>query len=106
VSDTQSAEVREFASRPEALDVLFRAQGEMRRAAAFLAANDENTPAQDAAFARLASLDEIYSAALAGLQQAPTDPVLNEYYTSVLSAREATMRQIGQFVPVSARKSY
>jgi hypothetical protein len=101
-----SGQAQQFASRPEALVAYFRAQAELQRAAAFIAASDENMSAEDVAFARLASLEEISSAALAGLRQAPTDPVLNEYYTSALSAREATMRQLGQFVPVSARKAY
>jgi len=44
--------------------------------------------------ARMATLDYMAVALQAGLQQAPADPVLNGFYTSILAERDNTLQQI------------
>jgi hypothetical protein len=40
------------------------------------------------------------TASRAGLFEAPQDPVLNQYYLAAYTAREATLRQLGESLPV------
>ena len=101
-------EPRDFTSTAEALDVYFRSQQEIQRSAAYLAANGEQTRggSQSSVLARLAALEEIFSVTQAGLRDAPTDPVLNDYYASVVGAREAARHQLNA-VPVGLlRRGY
>lgn len=51
--------------------------------------------------ARLAALDEAVAATRNALSTAPYDPVINRYYLSSVSAREATLRQLDEALPVS-----
>ena len=75
---------------------------EYERAAAFLAASDtgahvvtDPTIYRD----RLAALDEMAAASKTALRTAPDDPLLNQYYLSAVSAREATLQQLGNALP-------
>ena len=38
-------------------------------------------------------------AALAAVNEAPHDPVINQYYLSTVSARQATLRQLDRALP-------
>lgn len=53
--------------------------------------------------ARLAALDEAVAATRRALKIAPNDPVMNSYYLSSVGAREATLKQIDDALPVNER---
>lgn len=94
-------------SSAEALAVLDRASEQYQRAVAYLAANDSmvTMPSRDVAEimqARLEVLDQGLAATRRALYTAPQDPVLNQYYMTTLGARDYTLRQLGEVVPVSS----
>lgn len=95
-----------FASAEEAQATLVRAERDYRGALSWLARNDSGattlqTP--DAYRARLAVLDEIAGAARRGVDEAPYDPMLSQYYLSTLAARQATLEQLGSALPSGVR---
>jgi hypothetical protein len=91
---------REFGSVAEASAVLDRAQRDYERASFWLASHDTTVNAQSVYRARLAALEQMLTASRDGLYEAPQDPVLNQYYLSAYTAREATLRQLGAALPV------
>jgi hypothetical protein len=96
----------EFGSTAEAMQVLQRASDDYTRAVTYLASNDSTVTmrGRDAAMlyqARLDVLDQAVAATRAALYRAPQDPVLNQYYLTTLGARDLTLQQMGQVVPVS-----
>ena len=95
-----------YGSSAEALVALTSSQREYHRAAAFLAAHDtlgRDDDGQVRYRTRLAALDQLAETSREALSAAPADPVLNQYYLSTLSAREATIRQLGMSLPVGTR---
>ena len=90
-----------FKSEDEAWDVLNRAGADYQRASAFLAAKDQNAPADSTSVyqARLVALDAMTSASRKALYKAPHDPVINQYYLAAQGAREATIRQLSTSLP-------
>jgi hypothetical protein len=95
-----------FRSPAEALATLSRAEQAYRHAAVYLLTTDSSADADDRRETyrtRLAALDEVAQTTRAALDQAPHDPVLNQYYLSSVSAREATLRQLGGALPVGMR---
>lgn len=99
--------VASFASADEAIRTLTLAQQTYQSAAAFLAAQDTSAHFiglnQSTYRTRLTALDEIVASTRAAMYQAPQDPVINQYYLATLSAREATLRQIGQTMPATRK---
>lgn len=98
-----------FKSTTEAMNVLQQLSGQYQRAVAYLAANDSSVTlrgrdAADLYRARLDALDQSVAATRAALYRAPQDPVLNNYYIQSVGARDLTLRQMGQVVPVSSTK--
>src|SRR6185312_15170273 len=96
---------KEFSSKADARRTLLRAQTDYQRAAAFLAATDTGpriTAEPDLYRDRLAGLDEMTAASLAAIKDAPRDPLLNQYYLSASAAREATLQQLGNALPVGS----
>jgi hypothetical protein len=94
-----------FSSPADARRTLLRAQTDYQRAAAFLAATDSGpriVGQPDMYRDRLAGLDEMTAASLIALKNAPQDPLLNQYYLSAAAAREATLQQLGNALPVGA----
>jgi hypothetical protein len=89
-----------FRSVEEASAVLDRAQREYERASFWLASHDTTVNAQAVYRARLVALEQMLTASRDGLYEAPQDPVLNQYYLSAYTAREATLRQLGAALPV------
>jgi hypothetical protein len=86
-----------FGSVVEAQAVLTRAEREYRKAMEFLAANDTAqrlVTNADLYRARLAALDAMAASARQGVNEAPHDPVINQYYISTMAARAATLRQL------------
>lgn len=89
-----------FRSADEAWEILNRAGAEYHRASAYLAAtNSAAPPRADSASvytSRLAALDQVMSATQSALEQAPRDPVINQYYLATMGAREATRQQLAR----------
>lgn len=97
VTDTTIA----FRNATEALAALTRYEHGYQAAALFLAAHDTGSRVEgrEANLARLATLDQVAAATRQGLQETPYDPVINRYYLSALSARQATLQQLSTSLP-------
>jgi hypothetical protein len=89
-----------FASVQEATVALTEAQRMYERASLWLASNDTTTRSPDVYRARLAALDQMMAASRAALRESPQDPVLNHYFLATYTAREATLQQMGDALPV------
>jgi hypothetical protein len=88
----------QFKSAEEAWDVLNRAGEEYQRASAYLSASNTDVPMPPNPSqyrTRLAALDGVMSEIRGAMKEAPQDPVINQYYLTTVSAREATLRQLG-----------
>jgi hypothetical protein len=77
-----------------------------QRAVSFLAARDSaarpsETPA--AMMARLAALDRVSKTMREALQEAPFDPIINDFYLNSFGQREATLRQLNTVLPQNVR---
>ena len=75
-------------------------------AVAFIAANDSSqqsveTPA--VMRARLAALDRVSRTMREALNDAPFDPVINDFYLNSFGQREATLRQLNTVLPTNVR---
>jgi len=96
-----------FDSVEEAWATLDRASADYQSASAFLAANNSRASAvADSASiyrARLAALEKLMEATESARENAPRDPVINQYYLAALGAREATAQQLGAVRPASLR---
>ena len=93
-----SATQPQFKSPEEAWDALNRAGEEYQRASAYLSASNTDVPMPSNPSqyrTRLAALDGVMSEIRGALKEAPQDPVINQYYLTTVSAREATLRQLG-----------
>jgi hypothetical protein len=90
-----------FRTAAEALAALTRYEHGYQAAALFLAAHDTGSRVEgrEANLARLATLDQVAAATRQGLQETPYDPVINRYYLSALSARQATLQQLSTSLP-------
>ena len=103
---TASNTAHEFRSPEEAWDVLNRAGEEYQRASAYLSASNTEVPLPtnpDTYRTRLAALDNVMSEMRSALNEAPQDPVINQYYLATVGAREATLRQLGTTLPAGAK---
>lgn len=104
---TPSSGATDFRSADEAWAVLNRAGAEYQKASAYLAANNSvQTSRSDSApvyQSRLAALDEVMQATHSALNQAPNDPVINQYYLATMGAREATRQQLNAVQTVGAK---
>lgn len=103
---TASNTVSEFRSPEEAWDVLNRSGEEYQRASAYLSASNTEVPLPtnpDTYRTRLAALDNVMTEMRSALNEAPHDPVINQYYLATVGAREATLRQLGTTLPAGAR---
>lgn len=84
-------------SEREALLLMAEAELQYRQAAAYLASMEEasGVPNETEVLqTRLAALDEVGAVTREALQDAPHDPVINQYYLASQGARAATIRQI------------
>ena len=97
VTDTSLA----FQSASQALAALTRYEHGYQAAAQFLALHDtaSRVDGREAYQARLATLDQVAAATRQGLEETPYDPVINRYYLSALSARQATLQQLSSTLP-------
>jgi hypothetical protein len=95
-----------FASEAEARRVLERAQRQYLLASAYLAAQNEGgLEVSDPDFyrARLAALDAMAGVAREAVYEAPSDPVLSEYYLTTEAARQLTLNQLSRSLPQGTR---
>jgi hypothetical protein len=90
-------------SMEDALAMMRRAESEYRLAAAYIAASDTSGASDatgvDLYRARLAALDRVSDAALAAVNEAPADPVVNQYLISTRAARAVTLQQLNSSLP-------
>ncbi len=83
-----------------------RAQEVYQNASAFLAQHDTSAKGAESPSAmrtRLAALDQVSNAMRQALNDAPYDPVINDYYLTTLGQREATLQQLNTALPVGLR---
>ncbi len=96
-----------FTTVEEAWATLDRASAEYQSASAFLAANNSRaTSVTDSVSIyrnRLAALEQLMDATAAARENAPRDPVINQYYLAALGAREATAQQLTAVRPANLR---
>ncbi|MDQ6885782.1 MAG: hypothetical protein M3068_00670 [Gemmatimonadota bacterium] len=95
-----------FRSATDALAALDQAQRQYRAAAAFLAATDSSRKSSENPErfrTRLAALDQISDAALAAVNDAPHDPIINQYYQATQTARQLTLQQLNNVLPTNVR---
>jgi hypothetical protein len=96
-----------FNTVEEAWAALDRASADYQSASAFLAARNSGAPAVTDSLsmyrARLAALEQLMNATVAARENAPRDPVINQYYLAALGAREATAQQLGAVRPANLR---
>jgi hypothetical protein len=77
-----------------------------RSAVAFLAANDSTSQSVETPAvmrARLAALDRVSRTMREALNDAPFDPVINDFYLNSFGQREATLRQLNTVLPSNVR---
>jgi len=94
--------LRSPASVEDAMALMRRAESDYRLAAAFVVAHDTSLHGDagiDLYRQRLAALDRVSDAALAAANQAPADPVINQYLISARTAREVTLQQLNGSLP-------
>lgn len=90
------------ASVQDALSLMRRSESDYRLAAAFIAAHDTTVRGEsgvDLYRQRLAALDRVSDAALAAANEAPADPVINQYLISARAARAVTLQQLNGSLP-------
>lgn len=95
-----------FHNLNEARAARTRAQALYQNASAFLAQYDSSAAGGESPSAmrtRLAALDRVSHAMREALNDAPYDPVINDYYLTTLGQREATLRQLNTALPVGLR---
>ena len=95
----------EFTSVAAAQAALVRYESGYQQAAAYLAENDTTAwlDAPDDYRTRLVALDRAGNTMREAIADAPYDPVLTGYYLATLGQREATLRQLNDATPASAR---
>lgn len=94
-----------FASPDEAMAQLQSAQRAYDEAAAWLSARDTVSfdGASDQYRTRLAALDMASATFERALNDAPEDPILNQYFMATMNAREVAIRRLGTTLPVGVR---
>jgi hypothetical protein len=94
---------RAILSIDDALALMRQAESEYRLAAAYIAASDtsalDDRGGVDQYRTRLAALDRVSEAALAAVNEAPADPVVNQYLISTRAARDVTLQQLNSSLP-------
>lgn len=103
---TATAEPPRFMSVDEAKAAQAQSSALYQTATAFLAQRDTARMAPDSPGAmrtRLAALDRANAVMGEALNEAPYDPVINNYYLTTQGQREATIRQLNTVMPASMR---
>jgi hypothetical protein len=94
-----------FASLDDARAAQQRYQMLYQNATAFIAQQQDTTPASTAAAkrVRLAALDRANQVFGEAMNEAPNDPVITGAYLTTAGQREATLRQLNIVAPASMR---
>jgi hypothetical protein len=95
-----------FRSVDDARAARTQAQLVYQNAAAYIAQHDTAAKGGESPSAmrtRLAALDQVSTAMRQALNDAPYDPVINDYYLTTLGQREATLRQLNTALPAGMR---
>lgn len=94
-----------FASLEEAANWRNAYADAYQRTVMFLAANDSAKPGETPAVmrARLSALDRVNRITREALNDAPYDPVINDFYLNSFGQREATLRQLNTVLPLGVR---
>jgi hypothetical protein len=102
---TDGDTLRSFASVEEALRWREIYSTGYQRTVAYLAANDSGSRGQTPAVmrARLAVMDQVSKTLKDALLDAPSDPVINDFYLNSFGQREATLRQLNNVLPQNVR---
>ena len=98
----EQAGTARMVSVEDAMALMRRAESDYRLAAAYIAAHDTTLGAGEAVDryrTRLAALDRVSDAALAAVNEAPSDPVINQYLLSARTARAVTLQQLNSSLP-------
>jgi len=77
-----------------------------QRTVSFLAASDTGAPSTETPAvmrARLSALDRVFRTMREALDEAPYDPVINDFYLNSFGQREATLRQLNTVLPQGVR---
>ncbi len=101
--DSQSVAFRSVAEARAARE---HSQLVYQNASAFLAVHDsaaQGIESPSSMRTRLAALDQVSHAMRQALNDAPYDPVINDYYLTTLGQREATLRQLNTALPAGMR---
>jgi hypothetical protein len=101
-----TASAPRFASIADAKAAQAQSYSLYQTATAFLAQRDTSNMAPNSPGAirtRLAALDRANAVMGEALNEAPYDPVINNYYLSTQGQREATIRQLNTVMPASMR---
>jgi len=101
-----TADAPRFASVDDAKAAQAQSYSLYQNATAFLAQRDTarlTTDSPGAMRTRLAALDRANAVMGEALNEAPYDPVINNYYLSTQGQREATIRQLNTVMPASMR---
>jgi len=102
----KSDSIPTFSTVQDARDAQARAQSTYQTATAYLAQQDTSGRAIESPSAmrtRLAALDRARDAMGEALNEAPYDPVINNYYLTTIGQREATMRRLNTVLPASMK---
>ena len=102
VSTAQGPDSVAFENVDQARAARRNAQALFESASAYLATNDTTlyTPDSPAAMeTRLAALDRVNETMREAMHRAPADPVINGYYLTTVSQREATIQQLNAVAP-------
>ncbi|HEX3868648.1 MAG TPA: hypothetical protein VHV78_17925 [Gemmatimonadaceae bacterium] len=105
-SSASASDTARFASVDDARAVQAQSYSRYQTATAYLAERDTARLVPDSPGAmrtRLAALDRANAVMGEALVEAPYDPVINGYYLTTQSQREATIRQLNTVMPASMR---
>ena len=98
-----SAQPAAFETQDDAMQAMMASQQTYQNAAAFLAAQDTAQHFiglnSDAYRTRLTALDEMAAASRTALYRTPQDPLLNQYYLALQTAREQTLQALAVSLP-------
>lgn len=95
-----------FASLEEAEQWRDRYANAYQSAVSYLAEHDSSSLSSESPAvirARLSALDQVYRTTRQALNDAPFDPVLNDFYINSFGQREATLRQLNAALPQGVR---
>lgn len=92
-----------FTSAEDAADWQAKYYQGYQNAMAYLASNNPTSDSPASLRRRLSALDRMSTTMRQAIQEAPADPVINDFYLNSFGQREATLRQLTASLPAGAR---